>query len=141
MRNRRVSVAFCSFICALFFTVLLTPCLLESDLFANLRIQVSFMCMLIWLIAKVIETGRKRYIISCCALSVIAILERPSFLFLLPALGVFFLVCGLYKKNKTVLRFGLGGVAVCTLLILAYCKRNESLSGHYRGSNTKGSAS
>lgn len=94
-------------------------------------IAVSFMCMLIWLIVKVIETGRKKYIISCCALSVIAILERPSFLFLLPALGVFFLVYGLYKKNKMVLRFGLGGVAVCTLLILAYCKRNESLSGQF----------
>ena len=103
----------------------------HSEFIMTESIAVSIMCILVWLIVNVIVTGKTKYVVLCCVLSVVAILERPSFLFLLPALGVFFLVYGFYKKNKTVLKFGLGGVSICLLIILAYCKRNERLSGHF----------
>lgn len=94
-------------------------------------LAVSLMCVLIWLIVKIIDTHKRIYIVLCSVLTVVAILERPSFLFLLPVIGIFFFVMGFYIQNKEILCWGLGSVVICTLLILGYCRHNEQLTGQF----------
>lgn len=124
-RNRTIAIVF-SYLYAMAVSIWgYTEYILTESL------AVSLMCVLIWLIVKIIDTHKRIYIVLCSVLTVVAILERPSFLFLLPVLGIFFLILGLYTQNKGILRWGLGGVAVCTLLILGYCGRNERLTGQF----------
>ena len=65
----------------------------------------------------------------------LCIFERPSFLFLLPLLAVFFTVFIVWERRWDLIKCVVISFGVCLLVVFAYCKHNEALTGHFMLSN------
>lgn len=93
-------------------------------------LALSIMCILIWLLVQAVETRKSRYFILLSVISLCGIMIRPSFIFSLPCLAIFF-VCFYIADDKKMARMGLLALLIVTCVILAYCKHNESLLGKF----------
>lgn len=94
-------------------------------------VAVSMMCIMIWLIVQITEKKSVKYVVGSSLFAIICILTRPSFLFLLPLLLLFYFIYGLKERKKKVLKWGIGSIFVGILLLLIYCGNNERLTGHF----------
>lgn len=94
-------------------------------------LSISEMAMMIWLIIKVITTAKKRYIAFSCAMAVVSVFTKPSFLFLLPILALFFFVYIAWERKYDLIKWVGRLCFVCLIVLFAYCRHNESLTGHF----------
>lgn len=94
-------------------------------------LSISEMAMMLWLIIQVITTVKKRYVALSCVMAMMCIFTKPSFLFLLPILALFFFVYIVWERKYDLIKWTVGSILVCLIILFAYCRHNESLTGHF----------
>lgn len=102
----------------------------NNEIIMTESIAVSLMCLVIWSIVCLIYSLRRRYIVFCCLFTMAGILTRPSFLFMIPILLIFFVIFGLIEKNGF-LKCGLGCMVICILVLGVCCKQTERIRGYF----------
>ena len=101
-----------------------------SDVLLTESLAVSVMCILIWIMVQAVETRKSRYFVLLSVLSFCGTMIRPSFIFSFPCLMIFF-VCFYIADDRKIAFKGLLSLFIVTLIIIAYCKHNESLMGRF----------
>lgn len=101
-----------------------------SDYILTESLALSVMCILIWILVQAVETRKSRYFILLSIISLCGIMIRPSFIFSLPCLAIFF-VCFYIADDKKLSRQGMLSLLIVIGMVLVYCKHNESLIGKF----------
>lgn len=91
---------------------------------------LSVMCILIWILVQAVEKRKSRYFILLSVVSLCGIMIRPSFIFLLPCLAIFF-VCFYIADDRKLAGTGLLALLLVTCVIVAYCQHNKLLIGKF----------
>ena len=102
-----------------------------TDVIMTESLGISIMCLCVWSVMRLIVSKKKKYIVFSSILAMIGIWTRPSFIFIIPVLLLFFVIYGLYEKDRQGLILGISSIAVCGILLFAYCKNNERLAGTF----------
>lgn len=101
-----------------------------SDYILTESLALSIMCILIWILVQAVETRKSRFFILLSIISLCGIMIRPSFIFLLPCLAIFF-VCFYIADDRKLAGTGLLALLLVTCVILAYCQHNKLLIGKF----------
>lgn len=91
-------------------------------------LAVSFMTILIWLIIRAISSNDSKLFIILPVVSLLAVLHRPSFVFLFPLIGFFYIIYFFNHKKQAICGFvSLGIALLCILAVCAIHKNKRDL--------------
>ena len=120
-------------ICALIFGIvnmMIIAMFGYSDALLTESLALSVMCIVIWVLVQAVQMRKGRYYILLSIISLCGIMIRPSSIFTLPCLAIFFGCFYIADDRKLALK-GFLSLLFVTFVVLAYCKHNESLMGKF----------
>lgn len=92
-------------------------------------LAVSFMTLLIWLIVKALTSNRTKYFVFLPIVSLLSVLLRPSFIFLFPLLGLFYIIYFVCHRKQAL--YGLVSLFVALLCVFAVCNIHKNKCGSF----------
>lgn len=93
-------------------------------------LSISCMIICVWMVVKILETGKIRYFVLLNLCSFWAIMIKPAMLFLAAVIPVFLLVLWLNKFHKKELYVGIFTYILCLAALVGYCNYNKQLTGY-----------
>lgn len=105
-----------------------------SEILMPESLAVSIMCIHIWVLTKALTTKKRIYFIFLAPIGLMGILLRPSYVFILAVLGVFFVIYFFFTDKKRAV-YGMLSLLICTIIVLGYCGHNKKLIGVFCLSN------